>query len=122
MAAAGWLGVDVSTMEPALFLEPASVVPMSAQVGFVLGHHHQVECSRRDRGLTTGADIRFAGSVGLHRHDDQREKMAHAIAAAIAIRARTIVTTSALDFGCGRKGLNPTGPMVGKVPSTPCGT
>ena len=54
----------------ALFFVPASPVPMAAQVGSVLGGHHQVAYSGRDGAFTTRTDIVLAGCVGLHRCDD----------------------------------------------------
>jgi hypothetical protein len=56
--------------EPAAhLLVPASLVPVSAQVGSVVGHDHDMECPRQDGQVAPGAEILLPRLVGLDRGD-----------------------------------------------------
>jgi hypothetical protein len=81
---------------------------MAAQVDGVVGNHDQVECPRRYREITPGAQVLLEGLVGLNRADGYVEKRAHAITASVAASAMTTITMSNADFSFSRNGLKPT--------------
>lgn len=82
---------------------PAASVPVTSQVRGVLGNDDQVVGPGRDRQLTTGAQIRLAGGVGLDRDDHlvihgQPPATAQATAAIVSISAPTTIATSSHVF------------------------
>ena len=87
---------------------PATVVPVAAEVGRLVGHHDEVERPRRNGGVAAGAYVVLTGGVRLYRRD-RYPRIAHAS----RITTTTIVpTTRAMSSGdlcAGRKGLNPIG-------------
>ena len=54
---------------PALFLEPTSVMPVSSQVGSMLGDDDQVKDAYFDEAAATRTGIPFASRVRLDRRD-----------------------------------------------------
>ena len=88
-------------------LVPASLVPVTSQIGLVVGHDDEVEGARTDDRLTTGAQVLLACRIGLHRGDGHPEKIAHASTAKMATSATTMATSSAVLFSCSRNGLKP---------------
>jgi hypothetical protein len=91
-----------------LFLVPAAVMPVPAQVGLVVGNDDHMEGSGRDRVVAARADVFLPGLVGLDGRDGYVGRIAHTIAAMAAAPARTITTMSAALLSCFRKGLKPT--------------
>lgn len=89
---------------------PAAVVPMSAQVRGIVGHHHEMKGSRRDGEIATGTQVVLHRLVGLDRGHGGLfyPNRAHAITARVAATARTTITMSRTERSCSRKGLNPT--------------
>ena len=96
------------SVQPAEFLVPAAVMPMTPQIGCVVGYHHQMERSRKDRGVTAGADIAFTGGVGLNRRDGY-PRIAHASKTTTITTVPMTRAMSRGDLRAGRKGLNPIG-------------
>jgi len=58
------------TSAPALLFEPAAMMPMSAQVGFVLGNHDQVKDAHFNRTVASRTRVPFTGCVGLDGRND----------------------------------------------------
>ncbi len=82
-------------------------MPMSSQVGFVLGYYHEVALSLGDDPGTTRALVALASRVRLDERDDLYAKSAHTTTAAVITVAPTTITMSASPRRWGRKGLKP---------------
>lgn len=88
-------------------------MPVTAEIGSVVGDDHQVIGPGWDRAVTPRAQVGLAGGVGLNRSDDGVvEQPHHPVRAQIrpAIAAATASTTIAMSMGervAGRNGLNP---------------
>ena len=89
-------------------LVPATVMPVAAEVGGVVGHHDQVESPRRNCGVAAGAYVTLAGGVRLYRRD-RYPRIAHASKTRTITIVPTTRATSSGDLRAGRKGLNPIG-------------
>jgi len=63
-------------MAPALFVEPASPVPMTTQVGVVVGDDYEVSLARFDEPLTSRTHIPLPGCVGLDGYGHLRIRRA----------------------------------------------
>lgn len=112
-AGGDWLAAfDTHPVPPAQLLVPATVVPMTSEIGGLVGHNDEVICTGRDRTFAAGAQVSLGSLVGLHRGDGHVEKMAHAIRASIAAMATTTMMMSKVVFFCSRKGLKPTSRTV----------
>ena len=83
-------------------------MPMTAQVGFLVGHHHQVKGSRGNHGIAAGARIALAGGIGLDRRD-RYPRIAHASKTTMMTTVPMTRAMSNGDLRAGRKGLNPIG-------------
>lgn len=116
MAPTRCLAVSVAGAETtSQLLVPAPMVPMTAQVGSVVGDDHEVEGPRRDDPLAARTEVFLHRLVGLYRVDGYPEKIAHAMTASIARIATTTMTMSSVLFSCSRKGLKPTPQTVTPV-------
>ena len=87
---------------------PTAMVPVTAEIRGLIGHHDQVKGSFGNIPLTARAQIHLGRLIGLHRCDSYVEKTAHAIRAAIAASATTTMTTSSVVLLWSRNGLKPT--------------
>ena len=83
-------------------------MPMAPHVGFIIGHHNQVEGSCGDDAIATGTQVFLAGLIRLNGCDRYVEKSAHAITANVATTAKMTITMSQTDLSWGRNGLKPT--------------
>lgn len=84
-------------------------MPVATQVGFVLGHHHDVKQAWRDRLLTTRTGVCLLGVIGLDGMDRDvgHPRNPQATRAAVIRTKRTTRNTSIAVFFCSRNGLNP---------------
>lgn len=87
---------------------PATMVPVSAEIRRVVGHHDEVESPRRNGGIAAGAYVVLAGGVGLNRRDCY-PRIAHASRITTTTNVPTTRAMSSGDLCAGRKGLNPIG-------------
>lgn len=91
-------------------------MPMAAQIGMVLGHHHDMTVAYLHESVAAGAEVPLAGCVGLHGDDDfvveraQPEKAAHTTRAAATVKVTTTSTMSAVERRRTRNGLKPMTP------------
>ena len=83
-------------------------MPVTSQIGCIVGHNHQMELARRYLTLTSGAQITLCCLIRLNRGDGHVEKIAHAIRAIITAIATTTMMMSKAVFLCSRNGLKPT--------------
>ena len=83
-------------------------MPMAAEIGSIVGHHHQVERSWRNHGVAAGAGVALAGGVGLNRRD-RYPRIAHASKTTTITTVPMTRAMSSGDLRAGRKGLNPIG-------------
>ena len=88
-------------METALILEPTAPVPVPPQVGGEARHDHDMPDAGLDPRIAAGANICFAGLVGLNRVDrcivERHPKNPHATNASVSTTNTTTSTMSALD-------------------------
>jgi hypothetical protein len=87
---------------------PATVVPMAAEIRRVVGHHYEMERSRRNGGVAAGAYVGLTGGVRLYRRD-RYPRIAHANRITTTTHVPTTRAMSSGDLCAGRKGLNPIG-------------
>lgn len=85
---------------------PAALVPVSAEVGFVVGNYHEVEHARRDDAVTPRADVLLAGCMRLNR-SDRYPQIAHARRPTMTTMVAATRTRSRAFLRAGRKGLKP---------------
>lgn len=83
-------------------------MPVTSEVGSIVGNDDEMERSRRYVPVASGTEVVLGRLVGLDRGDCHVEKIAHAISESIADRATTTMMTSKVVFLCSRKGLKPT--------------
>ena len=87
-------------------------MPVPAQLGRLMGHHHEVPDSGMDDVPASRAFVGFAGLVRLdhlYHRLGAHPKNPHNTKAS-EINAKTItITTSVVDRSCLRNGLKPTG-------------
>lgn len=93
-------------------------MPVTSQVGPLVRHNHQMEGSRWDGEVTSGAQVFLARLVRLDGANSYAEKIAHAITAKIDSTATITIAMSRTDLSCSRKGLSPTTETL--TPSTDC--
>jgi hypothetical protein len=106
-----WWGLNRRDACPELspqFLVPTPTMPVTTQIGLVVGHYDHVISPRWDRVVASGADIFLGRRVGLDRGDRYPEKIAHATNPIAAPIARTTMMMSTIDVSCSRNGLKPT--------------
>ena len=82
-------------------------MPVSAQIGFVVGNYHHMERSRGDCVLTTRTDVGLAGGIRLNRMD-RYPQIAHASSPTMTRIVTPTSTPSKVSLRAGRKGLKPT--------------
>lgn len=87
---------------------PATVVPVAAEVGRLVGHHDEVERPRRNGGVAAGAYVVLTGGVRLYRRD-RYPRIAHASKITMTTIVPATRAMSSGDLWAGRKGLNPIG-------------
>jgi len=87
---------------------PATVVPVAAEVGRVVGHHGEMKRPRGNGGVAAGAYVILTGSVRLNRCDSY-PRIAHASKTTTTTIVPTTRAMSSGDLCTGRKGLNPIG-------------
>ena len=83
-------------------------MPVAAQVGLQLWHHHQVALADFDEAVTPGAQVLLAGSVRLNRGDDlYPERTAHSTSTSATRIVPATMAMSTAVLRCWRKGLKP---------------
>lgn len=87
---------------------PATMVPVAAEVGRVVGHHDEMESPWRNGGVAAGAYVVLAGGVRLYRRD-RYPRIAHTSKITMTTNVPTTRAMSSGDLWAGRKGLNPIG-------------
>ena len=86
---------------------PATVMPMTSQIRFMIRDDDEVKCASGDGEVAPRAQVLLAGGIGLDRADRYPEKIAHntnAIAPPIA--STTMKMSNGVVF-CSRNGLKP---------------
>ena len=91
----------------ALFLVPASVVPVPAQVRLVLGHYHQMEPAPGDDAPAPRTQVGLGRRRWLDGADGQPPRNAHTTRAAVRASAPATKKMSAARRRRLRNGLNP---------------
>ncbi len=89
------------------FFVPASVVPVPAQVRFVLGHDQQMEPALGYDPPAPRTQVGLGGRLRLDMTDGQPPRNAHATRAAVRTSAPATRNMSAARRRCLRNGLNP---------------
>jgi hypothetical protein len=84
------------------------MVPVTTQVDRIVWDHNEMERARRDRVVTSGADVLLHRLRRLDGADRNPEKIAHAMTANVARMATTTMTMSIALLSCSRNGLKPT--------------
>lgn len=84
-------------------------MPVLAQIGLILGHHHQMAFPGTNSAGTTGTFVALASGVWLNQRDYLYAKSAHITTAAVSAAAPTTIRMSVISRRWGRKGLNPIG-------------
>ena len=87
---------------------PATMVPVAAEVGRVVGHHDEMKGPGGNRGMAAGAYVGLTGGVRLYRRD-RYPRIAHASKITMTTNVPTTRAMSSGDLCAGRKGLNPIG-------------
>lgn len=78
----------------AQLLVPTAVVPVTPQVGGLVGHYDHMKNTRRDGQLAARAEVFLDGCVGLHQVDGHPEKIAHTSTATVARMPMASITVS----------------------------
>lgn len=86
---------------------PATVMPVTSQLRFMVRDDHEVKSAFGDREIAPGAQILLARSIGLHRADRYPEKIAHNTKAIALPMASTTMNMSKDVIFCSRNGLKP---------------
>ena len=87
---------------------PATMVPVSAEIRRVVGHHDEMESPRRNGGVAAGAYVVLTSGVRLYRRD-RYPRIAHTSKITITKIVPATRAMSSGDLWAGRKGLNPIG-------------
>lgn len=82
-------------------------MPVTSEVGRIIGHDNHVIDPDRDVQLTAGAEIFLSRGVSLDRADSYPENIAHMTRAIADPMASTTITMSIGDRFCSRNGLKP---------------
>lgn len=102
----------IGAMSSPQLLVPTAMVPMSPQIGSLVGDDHEVEGSRGDRPIASRTEVFLDRLIGLDGSDSYAEKIAHAITASMARMATTTMMMSTMVLSCCRNGLKPTDQTV----------
>lgn len=84
-------------------------MPVTAQIRFQFGHHHEVAFADVDEAVTSGAHVALASGVRLDRCDDLYPVLAHTTRATATRIVPITMAMSTAVFRCSRKGLKPMG-------------
>ena len=88
------------------------MVPVTSQVGGLVGNDYQMKNTRLNGQLAAGAEVLLDSCVRLHRAYGHPEKIAHASNATIATMPMASIAASPEFSSWSRKGLKPIGRTV----------